>query len=248
MPRAFLTAHWSNLCIVSYSVDPSLLERHLPRGLELDTRDGRAIVSLVAFDFHKTKVFGARWPGLTNFPEINLRYYVRAGERIGVCFVREFVPRRLVALIARRFYNEPYDAAPMSSVVTNDADRMDVHHRITLNGKQHLLHLRASGDPVLPGPDSLEHFIKERPWGFGTDRRGRTVRYRVVHPVWKVRHARIVQLDWDWEQVYGKEWGSLNDAKPDGVLLAKGSPIEVHSCERCEAPAAQIGRAAALGR
>jgi uncharacterized protein YqjF (DUF2071 family) len=249
MPRPFLTANWTNLCIVSYTVDPSLLEPRLPPGLDLDLWDGQALVSLVAFDFHKTRVFWARWPGLTNFPEINLRYYVRAGERRGVCFVREFVPRRLVALIARRFYNEPYDAAPMASRVTAEADWVDVHHGLTFRGKTHVLHLRGSGESVLPGPDTLEHFIKERPWGFGTDRRGRTVRYRVLHPAWKVKHAKLMKLDFNWETVYGKEWQSLHDARPASVLLARGSAIEILPCEMCEqpAPAPTSGRLARPG-
>lgn len=241
MPRAFLTAQWSNLCIVSYAVDRALLEPRLPRGLELDTWDGQALVSLVAFDFLRTKVFWASWPGLTNFPEINLRFYVRAGERRGVCFVREFVPRRLVAMIARRFYNEPYEAAPMASRVTTEADRVDVEHRMTFRGKTSLLHVRGCGDWTVPGADSLEHFVKEHSWGFGTDRRGRTVRYRVEHPVWKVRHAKIAKLDWDWENVYGKEWSGLNDARPLSVMLARGSAIQVYPCETCEAAAPVVG-------
>ena len=60
-------------------------------------------------------VLGVPWPGYRNFPEINLRFYVRRGDERGVVFVREFVPQRLVAWLARVFYNEPYRAATMST-------------------------------------------------------------------------------------------------------------------------------------
>src|SRR5438270_13540279 len=88
MPVPFLTARWSNLCLLSYAVPPTLLENRLPAGLELDTRDGQAFVSLVAFDFLDTRVFGIPWPGYRNFAELNLRFYVRQGEERGVVFLR----------------------------------------------------------------------------------------------------------------------------------------------------------------
>src|ERR1700709_1663302 len=100
----FLTAHWSNLCLFTYTVPDVLLEPRLPPGLELDRRDGRAFVSLVAFDFLNTRVLGIPWPGYRNFAELNLRFYVRrrAGARAqrGVMFIREFVPQRVVAWTA----------------------------------------------------------------------------------------------------------------------------------------------------
>src|SRR5438132_9933153 len=112
--RPFLTARWSNLAILTWEVPPALLEPHLPAGLELDRRDGRAVASLVAFDFLDTRVLGVPWPGYRDFPEVNLRFYVRHGAQRGVVFVREFVPSRLVALLARLLYHEAYAAIPMT--------------------------------------------------------------------------------------------------------------------------------------
>ena len=77
---AFLTARWSNLCLFTYAVPPALLRSRVPPGLELDRREGlegEAFVSLVAFDFLETRVLGVPWPGFREFPEINLRFYVR---------------------------------------------------------------------------------------------------------------------------------------------------------------------------
>ena len=101
------------LVLATYPVAPALLERRLPPGLSLDLRDGQAFVSLVAFDFLDMCVLGRSWPGYRNFPELNLRFYVHDGEGRGVVFIREFVPHRLVAWLARVLYNEPYLAAPI---------------------------------------------------------------------------------------------------------------------------------------
>src|SRR4051794_14135342 len=106
MARPFLNARWLNLFLATYAVPASLLERRLPPGLELDTRDGQAFASLVAFQYENTRVLGVPWPGYRNFAELNLRFYARRGGERGVVFLREFVPQRLVAWVARTVYNE----------------------------------------------------------------------------------------------------------------------------------------------
>src|SRR5437868_12171774 len=99
--RPFLTARWSNVFLATYAVPDDLLLPRLPPGLVLDRRAGQAFVSLVAFDFIDTRVFGIPWPGYRSFPEVNLRFYVRCGEQRGVVFIRELVSPRLVAWLAR---------------------------------------------------------------------------------------------------------------------------------------------------
>lgn len=111
MPRPFLTAAWRNLILANYRTPDDLLRPHLPPGTELDRRDGSAWASLVGFQFHDTRVLGVSWPGYRHFPEWNLRFYVRHNGERGVCFVREFVPQRFVATVARVLYNEPYRTA-----------------------------------------------------------------------------------------------------------------------------------------
>lgn len=89
----FLKARWHDLLLITYDIDPELLNEHLPPGLEPDTREGRAFISLVAFDFLNTRVKGLKFPFHVNFPEINLRIYVKNNDRRGVVFIKEFVPR-----------------------------------------------------------------------------------------------------------------------------------------------------------
>ena len=58
MTSRFLTADWRYLAMLNFEVDPSVLLPHLPRGTELDDRDGRHYLSLVAFLFLDTHVLG----------------------------------------------------------------------------------------------------------------------------------------------------------------------------------------------
>jgi uncharacterized protein len=223
----FLSARWSNLALITYPVSPQLLIPFLPSGCELDTLDGDAFVSLVAFDFLQTKVLGIAWPGHVNFPEINLRFYCRFAGQRGVAFIREFVPRRIIAWVARRFYNEPYRAAAMSSRVVRSDGELSMQHVLTLDGKTHSLRLTADPNVVTVARDSREHFFKEHEWGFGQSRDGRLIRYRVEHPTWSIHPVRSFELNWDWAAVYGSPWAFLQNHSPRLVILAAGSPVRV---------------------
>ena len=98
--RVFLTAEWKHLINLTYPVDPALLKPYLPDGLELDIWEGQAHVSLVAFDFLSTRILGMALPGYRNFPEVNLRFYVRWNQKPAVVFIREFVPKRAISIAA----------------------------------------------------------------------------------------------------------------------------------------------------
>lgn len=230
----FLTARWKNLCLISYYVPRGLLELHLPRGLELDVPpgapEGMGAVSLVAFEFLDTRVFGVPWPRHVNFPEINLRFYVRRGDERGVCFIREFVPRPLIAMIAKRVYNEPYMATGMTSSFTEVGGRLRIEHRLEVRGaRPSWLRVTASREASLPREDTLDHWFKEHQWGFGRSRKGEAIVYEVRHPRWAVHQIEEVDLDLDWTGLYGSEWGYLRDRPTTSVVLAQGSPVEVHS-------------------
>ena len=227
--KPFLTAHWGNLLLLNYPAPDEALRPYLPPGCELDRFGGSAFLSLVAFQFTRTKVFGLRWPGFTDFPELNLRFYIRHQGRRGVCFVREFVPSRLVAGIARWIYNEPYKAARMQERVTRDAG--GIHALYTLRDGPHSLHFeaRACGQPYLPPEHSLEHFFKEHELGVGRDRDGSAVTYDVHHPVWRVYPVQSYEVRLDARGLYGDAFAFLETTRPASVVLAEGSEIVVYT-------------------
>ena len=226
--RPFLTARWTNLAILTYEVPPDLLAPHLPAGLELDRRGGGSFASLVAFDFEDTRVRGIAWPGFRRFPEINLRFYVRQGSRRGVVFVREFVPQPLVSWLARAIYNEPYLVAPIESSVEEEPSAIFTARGLLWRGSPHVIQVSGHKPAIRSREDSEEHFFKEHQWGFGRDRRGRTLVYEVRHPVWDDYPVRSRSLDFDWAQVYGPAWGFLSAASPASVMLAAGSPVSIY--------------------
>jgi uncharacterized protein YqjF (DUF2071 family) len=228
MPRPFLTCEWRNLFLATYAVPPALLRPRLPPGLELDMRGGDAFVSLVAFEFRNTRVLGVPWPGYRDFPELNLRFYVRHNGERGVVFIREFVASRLVAWLARSIYNEPYRVASLTARCQDSAGSRSMEYRLRWDGREHVLSVAGDKPIFLPGESSDEHFFKEQRWGFGRTRSGQAIRYEVAHPPWQVFAVRSYHIDLDWASVYGPEWALLNKATPMSTVFADGSGVAVY--------------------
>lgn len=234
--RPFLTARWTNLCVITHALDPGVLAAHLPPGMvhdELPDMPGKALVSLVAFDFLETRVRGLRIPGHIDFPEVNLRIYVRdpeTGDR-GVSFVRELVPRHAISWVARLVYNEPYAVARMRSSVTGLADRVRVEHRFRFRGTHARILVEASPRKHASAEGSPERLLTQRLWGYGVTRLGRRLRYRVDHPVWELHEQVAASVELDYRKVYGAEWGCLAESAPVSVILAAGSEVSVSPCE-----------------
>src|SRR6476469_9717658 len=108
---SFLTASWEHLVLLNYRCPSELLGPFVPAGTELDRWQGETLVSLVGFLSSDTRLLGVPVPFHRTFEEVNLRFYVRRAipeHRRAVVFIRELVPRRAVAAVARALYNEPY--------------------------------------------------------------------------------------------------------------------------------------------
>ena len=234
--RPFLTARWADLLLVTYALPADTLRAYLHPALEPDLWSNAAHVSLVAFRFLDTRILGLPIPGHRHFAEINLRAYVRHGSDRGVVFIREFVPRRAIAWVANAWYNEPYATAPITATVnTTPENAARAHFTWRWRGRTHRLAMTGSPDTSLPPRDSDAFLTKEHEWGFGQTRRGNLLRYHVTHPEWPVRTVTALDLEVDYESLYGPGWAFMNTAAPVSTIYAVGSPVTVGWPERLPA-------------
>jgi uncharacterized protein YqjF (DUF2071 family) len=230
--RIFLTAEWRNLAMLNYEVDAGLLLPFVPAGTELDRWNGKVFVSLVGFRFLRTRIFGLPIPFHVNFDEVNLRFYVhrREGDEVrrGVVFLREIVPRRAIALVARTFYNENYIALPMAHEIrATDDSGLAVAYRWRTGTGWSAIRLEVQGKSELASEGSHEQFITEHYWGYAAQPDGGCVEYRVTHPAWRVWSARRAEFEGDVEELYGKEFAAVLRGVPASAFLAEGSAVSV---------------------
>src|SRR5207244_3163196 len=84
-----------------------------------------------------------------DFEEVNLRFYVRRKSadtwRRGVVFIRELVPRRAIALIARACYGENYLAVPMKHEIEHVDSNLKVEFSWRRGHKWESLKMSATG-------------------------------------------------------------------------------------------------------
>lgn len=237
----FLTGRWESLILLNHVCPRELLEPLVPLGTELDPWDGRYLVSLVGFLFTGTRLRGLPIPGHRRFEEVNLRFYVRCtvddgSVRRGVVFVREFVPRRAVAAVARWIYNEPYRAVPMDHRIALDPDRGgEVEYSWTTGGGRQRLSASVQGQATSPAPGSEAEFITEHYWGYTRQRDGGTLEYRVDHPRWPVwQTARARYEAPPGAEAYGPEFAEVLEGEPASAFVAVGSEISVFPGRRIE--------------
>jgi uncharacterized protein YqjF (DUF2071 family) len=228
--RVFLTAEWRHLVMLNYAVDPSVLKPMLPAGTELDFYRGDTFLSVVGFRFISTRVLGWALPFHRHFEEVNLRFYVRSqcvdGWKRGVVFIRELVPRRAIAFVARTWYGEPYRALPMRHKVEQSADRIRVEYGWRHRGQWESVRASGTGASKAIEAGSLGEFIAEHYWGF-TARGGGCSEYQVEHPRWQVWSAEDALLDADIPSLYGETFAESLVAKPASAFIADGSPVIV---------------------
>jgi uncharacterized protein YqjF (DUF2071 family) len=237
LPRPFLTARWEHLVVLTYAVSPDVLRPRVPRGTELDLWRGESLVSLVGFHFRDTRVRGIAVPGHRDFEEVNLRFYVRrvgAGPvRRAVVFIRELVPRSVVAAIARWRYNEPYLAVPMTHAITGDAERgCTIRYTWRHRGERFAIEAVTQGPPDLVREGSEAEFITEHHWGYTRQRDGGTLEYEVEHPRWRVWAPSAFAFTGPAPTLYGATLGAALGGAPRSVFVADGSPVVVHSGRR----------------
>lgn len=230
--RKFLTARWQDLIMANYDVEPSLLASRVPAGTELDLQDGRCFVSLVGFMFLGTRVLGVPIPFHINFEEVNLRFYIKRevdGEvRRAVCFVKEIVPRRAIATVARVFYGEPYECWRMGTEISH----LGVGYSWKRDDCFNILAVSIGESLGVPAAGSHEEFITEHYWGY-TKRSGTRVdEYKVEHPKWELFLVNNSTIQVNFGKTYGDEFAFLSQAKPYSVLFAKGSEVSVFKGER----------------
>ena len=232
--QPFLTANWRYLAMLNFVVDPRLLGPFVPPGTEIDYENGETFVSVVGLLFLDTRLRGLPIPLHRDFEEVNLRFYVRKKSadtwRRGVVFIRELVPRRAVALIARAFYGERYFALPMKHRIDHVDLTLDVEYSWRRERKWESLQMSASGEPqpILAG--SHAEFITEHYWGY-TCVRDRCGEYRVEHPRWKISQADHFALRADVAALYGEQFVKTLTVTPRSAFIAEGSFIEIHARE-----------------
>ncbi|HUP17406.1 MAG TPA: DUF2071 domain-containing protein [Acidimicrobiia bacterium] len=208
--RVAMPQRWDRLTFLHWKYPVAAVQQLLPPGLVVESYDGWAWVGLVPFYMEVRLPRLGRIPWLFDFPETNVRTYVRgpSGDP-GVWFFSLEAARLAAVVTARSTYRVPYFWSQME--VARDGQTMRYTsqrrwpHPGTVGSKVEI----EIGDPYLPHElTDFDHYLTARwtlygTWGW------KLLMARAQHAPWPLHQARVVVLE-------------------DGLVGAAGLPAPTH--------------------
>lgn len=207
---------WDELLFLHWRMPPVLLEPLIPSGLELDTIDGSAWISVTPFTMRGVRPsFAPALPMVSSFHELNVRTYVVGDGVPGVWFFSLDASNSVAVLFARLGFSLPYYRASMSLLRDEDGTVRFSSHRnhrdapeAGLDAKWRRLplhhpegtyagagHEGTVGDGIgrVAEPGTLEFFLIER-YCLYSLRGDQGRRARIFHKPWRVTDAEVLSL------------------------------------------------------
>ena len=223
---------WSELLFAHWAIEPNAVASLLPKGVTLDTRDGKAWVGVVPFLMSNIAPrFCPPIPGLSRFLELNVRTYVTVDGKPGVWFFSLDAESRVAVRVARATFNLPYMDATMS-IERNEKDEIVYKSSRTHRGERaadYETSYSAAGDFCEAQSGSLEHWLTARYCLYSANRRGRIFRGEIDHPPWSLAPANYTERT----NTMGDGFGFRFEHEPH-LLLAKPVDVRAWVVSRCE--------------
>jgi uncharacterized protein YqjF (DUF2071 family) len=190
MPDApwVMTQSWHDLLFAHWPVDLAEMRALVPDQFELDVFNESAWLSVVPFHMTNVSPRGVpALPRLSAFPELNVRTYVRVGERPGIYFFSLDAGSWPAVEAANLTLNLPYfhadmDVKPFGQGISYASTRKD-------GGQAFRATYAPSGEPFMAKPGSLARFLTERYCLYHLHRSGSPYRLEIHHPPWQLQEA-----------------------------------------------------------
>jgi uncharacterized protein YqjF (DUF2071 family) len=192
---------WHDVSFVHWSVDPADVRAMLPPGLEPDTYDGAAWVTLIPFNIVGLRAL--RVLPVPPFGECNVRTYARAGDGSSGIWFDTLEARSLATVLGGRYlYGVDYHRAAVD--VRRDGDVLTTRSRRRDRTCDLVVRMAAPLEK-----DALDVWLTERYVAYGR-LAGRLTKAVVHHEPWPLHAATVEHLG--------------------GTLVAgRGDPVRVHA-------------------
>lgn len=220
--RAAMVHWWDELTFIHWPFRPEAVQRLLPKGLEVETIDGRAWVGVVPFFLRVGLPHVRPVPWLSCFAETNVRTYVRSadGER-GIWFFSLDAARLGAVLVARATYRIPYFWSQMGLERDGSTIRYSCRRRWPRPRGARSTATIEIGDLYQPAELSdLDHLLTARWALYSAPLSGLHVA-RAHHQPWPLHRAQLTHL-------YDELVVAAGLPDPEGTPLVHYSPsVEV---------------------
>ena len=194
--RAAMVHGWDELTFLHYSYPPAAVQALLPRGLTVETRQGKAWISLVPFFLRVGLPRLSSVPWFSRFAETNVRTYVRSEDGTsGIWFFSLDAARLGAVLVARATYRLPYFWSRMRTERSGSSVRYECRRRWPgPRGATSVVEVEV-GERFEPAELSeLDHFLTAR-WALFSAPVAGLRHARASHDPWPLHRATVLRCD-----------------------------------------------------
>ena len=218
-----LYADWLGAVFMHFEVDAEALQRTVP--FELDLRDGRAYLSLVAFTMRGMHPrFGGRMGALlfqpiatNNF--LNVRAYVKHRGEPGIHFLAEWMDNSLSVRLGPLLFGLPYRLGNLQYAHRHETGCL----RGIVREREARMEYAADIDPATKfgscASDTLDEFLLERYTAFTAKHSSPNGFFRIWHPPWPQVPVETSLLD---VSLLRQTWPWFHDAQLIGANYSPG--------------------------
>jgi len=178
---------WHDLLFAHWPIDSAVLRRLVPQALTLDTFEGKCWIAVTPFHMSGIHFRGLPpLPGISRFPELNVRTYVTLDAKPGVYFFSLDAANAAAVWGAKTFYHLPYFVSEMS-VETREQWVRYLCRRKGASAEFHGRY-RPVGGVQIRQEGTLEAWLTER-YCLYSMVRGHMYRAEIHHQQWPLQNA-----------------------------------------------------------
>lgn len=206
-----IAQYWHHVMFLNYKVDQKWLLERIPKGLELDLYNGQAYLSVIPFRMEGVRF---RWTPVlpwSSMWEINLRTYVKVGNKPGIFFLTLDTDHLLGEWIAQNFFQLPYRFKSLRANVLDQNYIFD-------SGEAFYMESKTTTVPLVVGP--YHEWLAERYFVY-SNRGAEIWRGEVLHEPWTLKYAKLETL----REGLCQEFFPHASVELDSVFYSPGLPV-----------------------
>ncbi|CAN5601489.1 DUF2071 domain-containing protein [soil metagenome] len=214
---------WTDVFFAHWPVPVDAIRPLIAPGLEIERFDGTAWLTIASLQISSLAPrFFPSLPGISAFPQLNVRTYVTTGGKPGVWFFSLDAADVLAVIGTRMVFHLPYVRALMTMNQVGGTVSFSSRRRDPFFPQAEFrAEYRSLGDPQPATGGALDAFLAERYCLYAADRDGRLYRSEVHHCPWPVQDVEAAILENTMHTAAGVR---LPDLKP---LVRYASRVDV---------------------
>lgn len=203
---------WNKAIFLHWEHEPELIQPFLPQSFSLDTIDGKAWVSLVAFNMNHIGIRSLpKMPHISDFHEINIRTYIICKNKPSVYFLSMEGSKRSSCNILKDMSKFPYVHSKMKRTDFNyesknalEQNKFEIVYRKQLKPFQ---------------KNKTDRWLTER-YAVFQEYKNKLIEYDVHHVEWPLEQITIKDLKIDYPK-----FNHLINNQPDRIQYSEGVKV-----------------------